>query len=667
MTPAMHTTTTSDAKLYRPPVQSRWIVGCILAIHSAMLGFSAFVHSPMTDEIAHFAAGLGHWRYGDFELYNVNPPLPRLVGTLPVYLTLPWNDQLDKAYAVVGSSHDENGLLVSQRKEFLVGRQIFKDMGAPYFSWLTLARCACIPFSCLGAWVCYAWASDLYGKSSGYAALILWCTSPFVLAFGGALIPDVPSGACGALALYRFWKWTREPSWHEAYFAGLAIGIAELTKSTWLLLHPMLIVIGLLFCMRRSHRLSLLLQGILQLSLALIVLMAGYGFTGQFRLLGEFEFSSPSLQIRELSESGDLQKLISNRFRGTWMASIPVPLPTELVRGLDTQESAMASHSIVGFLFGEIKMGGWWYYYLVVLAIKCTIGELWLFALASIGRLWNRAMFANESSDRMDWPLLLIPTMIFLGLLSYHTGLNRHSRYMFQFLPLCMIWASQAITFFPSKPTLRIATLGLLGWGALSSLSCFPHSLAYFNELIGGPSQGHKYLSGTNIDWGHNVFYLRDEIKRRNWTSVGVSLWVAYDLKLAGFEGEVTKIPRLKSLIPRSVDRSSMNEDYPLLKPGRYAVSVCIVQGTIAIPMDRNRDDPIDNGYTYFQEFVPVGHVGHSIWLYDLSEADIVGSKSWGERYRAYLRNLQTSSDFSSDTIVVKNAKRDVLMQLEFQ
>ena len=48
-------------------------------------------------------------------------------------------------------------------------------------------------------------------------------------------------------------------------------------------------------------------------------------------------------------------------------------------------------------------------------------------------------------------------------------------------------------------------------------------------------------------------------------------------------------------------------------------------------------DTGIDNGYTYFQEFKPVGHVGYSIWLYELSEEDILGSKSWAEVYRFYL------------------------------
>lgn len=59
-----------------------WLLPFVLLVHSLLLGYNAYVHSPVTDEIAHFGAGLGHWRFGDFELYTVNPPLARGFGTL---------------------------------------------------------------------------------------------------------------------------------------------------------------------------------------------------------------------------------------------------------------------------------------------------------------------------------------------------------------------------------------------------------------------------------------------------------------------------------------------------------------------------------------------------------------------------------------------------------
>jgi len=643
-----------------------------------MLGTSACVHSPMTDEIAHFAAGLGHLRYSDFELYNVNPPLARVVGILPVHMAMPWDEEtFGKVYSEDGSSQDAKGVVVSHRKEFSIGHELLHSIGPSYFFWMMIARWACIPFSCIGALVCFFWASDLYGRNAGWVALVLWCTSPLVLAFGGALTPDVPSGAMGLLALYRFWKWAREGSFANAYLAGLAIGLAELTKSTWILLHPALFLVTVVLCFRRlkwgigfrylgsnnstqAGSLYHIWQGGFILVLAWVVLLAGYGFTDQFKPLGKFDFSSPQLQVREYSESGELVGVTSNRFRDTWMGAIPVPLPTEFVRGVDTQESATAAQTIVGYLCGELRMGGWWYYYLFVLLVKCTVGEIGLFLVATVGWSWSlfcrgqvdggqvgESLLVSElsvserrsymRSPMLDFVLILGPVILFMILLGYHTGLNRHARYMLQFLPLCFVWSSQAVTFFPNRIRLRSGTIFLVAFGSFSSLLAFPHSLSYFNEFVGGPSQGYRYLSGTNIDWGHNVFYLRDELIRRGWDSVGMSLWTRYDLKLAGIEAEITKIPK-RRYSDTDIDET-LHYESKILKPGRYALSICNVQGTMGVSSNIKKGEPIDNGYMFFQEFQPVGHVGYSIWLYDLSEEDILRSKSWGEIYRRSLSN----------------------------
>lgn len=248
--------------------------------------------------------------------------------------------------------------------------------------------------------------------------------------------------------------------------------------------------------MRRAFRSKqFFVQSLFQLCLAWIVLLAGYGFSDQFKPLGDFEFASPQLQIREYSQKGELVSVVGNRFRDTWLGSIPVPLPTELVRGIDTQESPMVAHNIEAYLFGELRMVGWWYYYLAVLMLKCTVGELGLFVIATLGSIGRflrdtKSKWTDSSTCgrwrfvpriRVETILLLGPVVLYLFLLSYHTGLNRHARYMLQFLPLCFVWASQLVTFFKSRSWGRRGVLSLATFGALSSLFYFPHSLSYFN------------------------------------------------------------------------------------------------------------------------------------------------------------------------------------------
>ena len=42
-------------------------------------------------------------------------------------------------------------------------------------------------------------------------------------------------------------------------------------------------------------------------------------------------------------------------------------------------------------------------------------------------------------------------------------------------------------------------------WQVVSVVSVFPHFLAYFNELAGGPDKGYLYAVDSNLDWGQDL------------------------------------------------------------------------------------------------------------------------------------------------------------------
>ncbi|MBX3436647.1 MAG: hypothetical protein KF861_04090 [Planctomycetaceae bacterium] len=43
-----------------------------------------------------------------------------------------------------------------------------------------------------------------------------------------------------------------------------------------------------------------------------------------------------------------------------------------------------------------------------------------------------------------------------------------------------------------------------------STLRVYPHQLAYFNELAGGPENGHTHLLGSNLEFGQDLLTLND-------------------------------------------------------------------------------------------------------------------------------------------------------------
>src|SRR5207244_5691544 len=72
------------------------------------------------------------------------------------------------------------------------------------------------------------------------------------------------------------------------------------------------------------------------------------------------------------------------------------------------------------------------------------------------------------------------------------------------------IASAQALT----NILVRLGAFAAVGLTAVSSLMVAPHQLAYFNELIGGPAQGHKYLSDSNLDWGQDLKGLKTYMDR---------------------------------------------------------------------------------------------------------------------------------------------------------
>ncbi len=193
--------------------------------------FSACRDSPTRDEIAHLPAGLSHWRFGRFELYATNPPLVRSIAAVPLAVggvDMPW---------------ERIRFLPRARGEWNFGADFMKADPQRAMLWFTLARWSCLPFTVLGGYICLRWARDLYGRAAGTVALALWCFSPSVLAYGHLITPDAATAAMGVAAAYSFWRWLKTPTWQWTLGAGLLLGLAELTKTTWVVLFPLWVVI----------------------------------------------------------------------------------------------------------------------------------------------------------------------------------------------------------------------------------------------------------------------------------------------------------------------------------------------------------------------------------------------------------------------------------------
>lgn len=567
-----------------PPWSKATLLGVLsfLLIHSLLLGWLAAVYSPTYDEPAHLAAGYRIWTTGHVDLYVVNPPLVKTVAAWPLLWMRPDIDW-DLVVEQPGS-----------RPEFTVGNVLLGKNPRTWYRMLLFARWACIPLSWLGAVVAFQWSREVLGKTSGWIALTLWIFDPNILGNGCLITPDVGASSIGLLAAYLFWKWLRFPIWERAILAGIGLGLALLAKATMLVLGPLWVGIWLIQRLREATRTSdwrrqLLQLGIL-LSVSVYVLNLGYGFEGTGTKLKEYRFVT-----RLLGGPSSTRQASANRFAGSGLGEIPVPLPRQFVIGLDLQKKDFENGRWC-FLAGEWRWGGWPHFYLAAIAWKSPLGY-GVLILAALGLLLKSEPRVRNAG--LFW-LAVIAALI--GLVSVEQGFTNFVRYVLPALPFAIVLMSGVGVWVDRGGRLARGLIGTsLGWIVGSSIWCFPHSLSYFNELVGGPANGHHFLTDANIDWGQSLYFVRDWIDKHPEARPVTLCW--NDI----FD------PRLVELnLPLTPNPPSTPEGQTGPRPDSSFEGWHIVNVTSLHNADMR--------FAYLRELEPIDRIGYSVMVYHLTE-----------------------------------------------
>ena len=398
-----------------------------------MLAWIGCRNSPTLDEVAHLPAGISHWHFGNFSLYNVNPPLVRAVAASPMLLVRPQTDW--------NQFNPDTHL----RSEFSIGHDFIIANGSNSFWYFTLARWACIPLILIGGFFCYLWARCLYGHAAGVASLLLWCFSPNIMGNAAMITPDAAAASMGLMAGFFFWRWLKQPTWQSTVISGLGLGVAALTKSTWIVLFGLWPTLWFIWRLGGPKRIGAedkpaihsstplaspsFLRLIMTLAIGLYIINLGYGFEESFTSLRQFKFVSHSLGGPNAYASP------GSRFTDSSLGRLLIPLPANYLRGLDIQRYDFEIDKW-SYLFGEQKPGGWWYWYLVALTVKTPTGTIILAILALI-----RVARAGQSAKTWhDEFVLLMPAVTIFLLVSSQIAFSRYFRYLLPAFPFCFVW-----------------------------------------------------------------------------------------------------------------------------------------------------------------------------------------------------------------------------------
>ena len=637
-------------------------VTLLLAIHAGLAVVSLLRENPTIDEVAHLPAGVSYWQKGTFKLYHHNPPLVKLVAALPVVLANP-----------VTAPLYESGFW-DQDSQATFGEYFTLVNADRYFELFASARMLMPIFTVLGGLAVFAWSARLYGGTGGLVSLALWSLSPNILAHGRLVTGDAPSASLAVIATYLFWRHQHRPTWTRAVGVGVVLGLAQLTKFSALLLYglwPALAIVRILLDRDRqgwSRRFRIGVgQGALMVALSVLVIDVGYGFEGVGQPLGRFEFASQTLTrptTPGMARPTSFNPLLAgawryrvNRFRGTFLADLPVPLPRHYVLGFDEQkietegipqyfldpsapvdDAVRTGYSV--YLDGTMKQSGWWYYYLATLAYKVPEGTWVLVGLGALLLVFSprsRARWADEIA------VLAIPVGVLLAM-SFLTDICLGLRYILPIFPFAFIATGKVVPWATGQATVgRRRAAGALVVGSLlltatATATIHPDYLAYFNLVSGGPDRGSEHLIDSNLDWGQDLVKLDRWVRaNRPGERVGLAYFGQINpsvLRLRGDGLEWFLPPALPGTMePLARDASRLVGPAPRLKPGLYAVSASLVRG-----LPWRFHDPVSlrspkiawpicwrssfGAFAYFQKMEPKFKIGHSIFVYDVSADD---------------------------------------------
>jgi len=523
----------------------------------------------VTDEMVTFLPGYAYLATGDFRLTFEHPPLSKYIAAFPLLFLNPdlpldhpaWREANAPALGLHFLYHNR----VDAERILFFGR-----MGN--------IACGCL----LGIFV-YLWASRLFGKAGGLMALILYCFCPNILAHAGIATSDMTAACFIFLAIFSLWCFCRSPNWPKLLPVAASLALAQLSKFSAFLLFPIYIT---LYCIAYlsppSFALRAFAQGdcppralpsrILSAAIPLIFIFCG----AAVMIWAAYGFETAPLS----SLIGELPKRTAGLLPPR-LLTLPLPAPSFMRGVLFQMRHAAEGHP--AFLMGRYSATGWWYYFPVAFLIKTPVATLVLLVL-------SLALFKRARADRGSECFVIVPPVLFF-ITCVLGKIDIGLRYLLPIYPFLFVFISRLAMPAPGRRKLLTpAVCLLLGWYLVSSLSIYPHYLAYFNELIGGPSQGYRYLVDSNLDWGQDVKGLKNYLRERGIEKI----WEC------GFYPEVLDYYGIRHApLPANGEGVS----------GYVAISAMDLQCV-------RRDDK--HAFDWLKKRRPVAQVGYSIFVYEV-------------------------------------------------
>jgi 4-amino-4-deoxy-L-arabinose transferase-like glycosyltransferase len=496
----------------------------LLLLAFLLSGIRAVDRASVTfDEFAHVPAGVAYWKEAAFYIYPHNPPLSRLISTLPILgsAELPVIDPVARIDPEYRWTFAEDFMFANlEGKEAVSNSPGAKERSPDFRAYHQLILKARLPVLVLGVLLgglIFVWSRKLFGFAGGILSLSLYCFCPNMLAHASLATTDLAVAFFVTLAMFAVYRFHDQSCRTNLVLAGAAFGLAIVTKFTALVALPAAIMLILIPPGSGERKRALLWPGMIGIGVFLVlvwlIFCAGYFFTDMFRTLGSMPFHSSSL-------------LKLKNFLPDWT---PLPIPSAAIIGIDAEMVRSERHLGIFYLLGQLSREGWLHYFPVALLVKTPIPLLILWAVALIMGVRRFGVRRNPGVA----VTLLLPPLLFFVFFMFMKSSNYGLRYVLVCFPFLFILTGIMAENL-RRMRVRIGFACLLVWHIAGSLYINPHYLTYFNEIAGDPRGGIRILADSNLDWGQQLKELERYMDKNKIEEIALSYTGPIDPKLYG-------------------------------------------------------------------------------------------------------------------------------------
>jgi hypothetical protein len=594
-----------------------FLVFGLLLIMGLMMVLSVRDDTYTTDELLYLPTGYMYLTEQSMRLGFEHPPLVRDIAALPLLFinlsptSLFWNP------VTPGSGLSD--------AVWNFGENFLFDQTKPVEQILFWGRLPMILLTLLLGFFVFQVARKLWGYGAGFLALTLFVFSPLVLAHGRLVTTDVASALGAFLATYYFVQFLKKPTGKNIIISGIALGVAELIKFSLLLLFPFFVILLFVWVKLETkafkeffaRSLNYLSKAALIVGICFLVILVVY----QYHL-----WNYPPMQQAE-----DISEVLSTARPGVYEAfpSFGNLAYAEGIRALTHYSFGVSwqyfRDGAFAYFNGEGSGEGFRAFYPVGYLIKEPL-PFHILTLLGLGyviaRLRRGDLIRKQKEKIKSWvtknffvAAALIWVVFYWFVIVFLNQINTGIRYVLPTLPFIYILVAGAVVWWlrsGNERKLKYIFVGaLILFQIVSVVRVYPSFLAYFNESIGGPDNGYKYLVDTDLDWGQDAKRLAEWVRERGIEKIKIP---------SRFYVVWNDIPGVQEY-----SSYSRSYEYYLGEKYEYLPPATPTKGWVAIParlLQWGRANAAEktgwssDSFRWLDDYEPVAKIGYSVFIY---------------------------------------------------